>query len=93
LELVELPDFTLSSHAWDVLQERGIAEQWVWRTIKEADKVWEGQDGNIHFAKSIPERDDRVLHVVVNSEVNPQRVVTVFFDRRLKRNKPDETQD
>jgi predicted esterase YcpF (UPF0227 family) len=36
------------------------------------------------FAKAIAEKENRVLHVVVNPAVSPQRIVTVFFDRRLK---------
>lgn len=88
-----MTDYILSNHARDVLEEREIPEQWVWGTIKEPDKTWEGQDGNIHFARAISERDNRILHVVVNPEVSPHRVVTVFFDRRLKGKKSDETQD
>ena len=32
----------------------------------------------------IPERDGRVLRVVVNTQVTPWRVVSVFFDRRMR---------
>lgn len=91
-----MPDFTLSNHTLDVLIEREISERWVWSTIAEADAVWEGQDGNTHYSKLIAEKDDRVLPVVVNGSVSPQRVVTAFFDRRLKKKepkKPNETQD
>lgn len=80
-------DFTLSSHARDVLDEREIPEQWVWSTIASPENVWEGEDGNMHYASSIAERDGRILHVVVNTRLIPQRVVTVFFDRRLTRRK------
>jgi len=33
--------------------------------------------------KGIKEASGRVLHIVVNSDVHPNRIVTVFFDRRL----------
>jgi hypothetical protein len=77
-------DVTLSGHAQDVLIERGISEHWVWSTIATPDSVWQGEDGNMHYAKAIAERESRILHVVVNASVSPKRVVTVFFDRRLK---------
>ena len=77
-------DVTLSGHAQDVLIERAISERWVWSTIAAPDKIWQGDEGNVHYAKAIAERDNRVLHVVVNANVSPKRVVTAFFDRRLR---------
>ena len=41
-------------------------------------------DNAPHYTKRIHERDGRVLRVVVNADVQPNRVVTVFFDRRLR---------
>lgn len=32
----------------------------------------------------IPEYGDRVLRVVVNTQVVPERVVSVYFDRKMK---------
>jgi hypothetical protein len=90
------PDFALSTHAQDMLNERRISESWVWSTITEPDDVWEGQDGNTHYAKVIVERGSRVLHIVVNQNATPQRIVTAFFDRRLKKKEPgqpNETQN
>jgi len=37
------------------------------------------------FLPAIPEHEGRVLRVVVNAEAHPERVVTAFFDRRLRR--------
>ena len=37
----------------------------------------------MHYTKRIRERDGRVLRVIVNADLQPNRVVTVFFDRRL----------
>jgi len=73
----------LTKHAEDVLMERKIVEKWVWRTINTPSKKRRGDDGNRHYTKPIKEKGGRVLHVVVNDEVVPNRVVTVFFDRRL----------
>ena len=78
-------DVEFSQHARDVLVERAIPEIWVSRTLEKPDNVWEGPDGNTHFAGAIAEHDGRILHVVVNMTIVPGVVVTVFFDRRLAR--------
>jgi hypothetical protein len=75
----------LSLHAQDMLRERNILEKWVWRTISTPDKKRRAEDDNMHYTKAIKERNGRVLHVVVNSDVQPNRIVTVFFDRRLQK--------
>ncbi|GAB4433160.1 MAG: hypothetical protein Kow0031_14710 [Anaerolineae bacterium] len=74
-----------SQHAKDMLTERNILEEWVLRTINAFDSKHIGDDNNLHYTKAIAERDGRVLHVVVNPAVQPNRVVTLFFDRRLRR--------
>jgi len=76
-------DFKLSIHTQDMLKEREIPEEWVWRTIDKPD--WE--DNNTHYFKGIPEHEGRILHVVVNPHVSPKKVVTIFFDRRARRQK------
>jgi hypothetical protein len=75
----------LSGHAKEMMVERQIPEEWVWRTITNSDKIEIGADGTIHHMKSITEHGARILRVVVNPTVVPERIVTVFFDRRLKR--------
>jgi hypothetical protein len=78
-----MPNMELSTHAKDMLMERNILEEWVWRTINTPQRKRLGDDGNMHYTKAIKEREGRVLHVVVNPNVQPNRIVTVFFDRRL----------
>jgi hypothetical protein len=80
-------DFKLSAHTQDMLKERNIPEEWVWQTINSPD--WEiiGEDNNVHYFKSIPEHEGRILHVVVNPHASPKKVVTVFFDRKARRQK------
>ncbi|MEW5872530.1 MAG: DUF4258 domain-containing protein [Chloroflexota bacterium] len=78
---------TLTAHAKDMLAERSISEEWVWRTIRSADSWERGVDGNLHFTKAIDEMDNRILRVVVNDGFIPNRIVTVFFDRRLRKGK------
>ena len=77
----------LSSHAKEMLTERNIPEEWVWRTINSPDSKETGTDKNTHYTKAIEENESRVLHVVVNENAEPHRIVTVFFDRRLRRKK------
>ncbi len=79
--------FILTIHTQDMLGERNISEEWVWRTISEHEWQSIGQDNNVHYFKSIPEHGNRVLHVVVNPHVSPKKVVTVFFDRAARRRK------
>jgi hypothetical protein len=83
-----MPEIELSGHARAMLQERGILEEWLWRTVETPDRVESGSEGNLHFIKAIPEYGGRFLRVVVNPRAKPPRVVTVFFDRRLGRQKP-----
>lgn len=80
-----MPSIELSSHANDMLAERGIPEEWVWRAVQAPDRQEVGADGNLHYLKAIEENAGRILRVVVNASVEPRRVVTVFFDRRLRR--------
>ena len=76
-------DCEFSSHARDMVIERRISEEWVWRTISTPRTKKAGVDGNVHYTKPIREREGRVLHVVVDPNVLPHRIVTLFFDRRL----------
>ena len=80
-----MPDIEFSTHAKDMLIERQILEEWVWRTVKSPDREEAGADNNLHYLKAIEENDNRVLRVIVNPQIEPRRVVTVFFDRRLRR--------
>jgi hypothetical protein len=38
----------------------------------------------MHYTKTLGEAQGRVLHVVVDDHYQPNRIVTVFFDRRLR---------
>lgn len=43
----------LSEHARDMILERDLDEAWVWPTIETPDDVWEGDDGNVHYARAL----------------------------------------
>ncbi len=80
-----MADIKLSAHTQDMLKERKIPEEWVWLTLDKPDWETREEDKNIHYFKSIPEYGERILHVVVNPQVSPRKVVTVFFDRKARR--------
>lgn len=80
-----MADVEFSKHAQDVMRERHIPEEWVRRAIAMPDRTDNQADGTVHDIKAIPEHGGRFLRVVVNPGVMPQRIVTVFFDRRLGR--------
>jgi len=79
-----MPEYTFTAHARDMLREREISEEWVSKGINLPDEKKMGKDGNIHYFKSLPERENRVLHIVVNETVKPNRIVTLFLDRRRR---------
>lgn len=78
-------EIELTKHTQYMLNKRKIDEEWVWRTLSTPDKKRLGDDFNMHYSKRIREKQGRVLHVVVNPDVQPNRIVTVFFDRRLRK--------
>lgn len=81
-----LEGFQLSSHAQYQIQERNIEMSWVEATLSSPDRLLPLADsyGNAHYLKQINDFGNRWLRVIVNPEVDPKRVITVFFDRRVK---------
>jgi hypothetical protein len=73
----------LTAHPREMLTERNVAAEWVQRAISTPDEKRMGEEGHTHYLKTIEENGGRVLRVVVNTQVDPWRVVTAFFDRRL----------
>lgn len=69
-----------------MLAEREILLEWLERTL--CEPAWHETDPNDASLerryRSIPEYSGRVLRVVVNVTVEPVRVVSVFFDRRMR---------
>ncbi|HEU0022667.1 MAG TPA: DUF4258 domain-containing protein [Dehalococcoidia bacterium] len=74
----------LSRHARDMLSERAIRVEWVSRALNSPDRTEVGEDYNRHYIKAIPEFGGRYLRVVVNPRHVPVRIVTFFFDRRIR---------
>ena len=82
-----MTEYIFSKHATEMIKERNLSEGWIWRVLNESENTFTGEDGNLHFSKAIAEKENRILHVVVNPTVSPNRVVTAFFDRRLRSKK------
>lgn len=76
-----------SRHFSQVLEERMISREWIDQTLKSPDHVEEREGGTQHFIKRIPENENHWLRDVINVRANPNRAVTAFSDRRLKRPK------
>lgn len=79
-------DYVLTQHAQDAMSERSIPVQWLERVLVTPEKTEPDKSDTqlTHLLGTIAEHENRVLRVVVNREVDPQRVVTVYFDRRIK---------
>lgn len=78
--------YQLTRHAEAALLKRKIELAWIERALAEPD--WTEPDPEKsdvkHAFRRIAERNHRVLRVVYNPSVHPVRVITAYFDRRLK---------
>jgi hypothetical protein len=75
-----------TQHARDVMQERNIRKAWIERVLKkplliEPDRL---DDALEHRLGRIKGYGNRVLRVIVNRNVAPEKVITVYFDRTMK---------
>ena len=80
------PKLEFTKHAIQVMTERSIPVEWIARVIAgPALRVPDPNDPQVErFFRRIPEQDDRILRVAVNTHVAPWRVVSVFFDRSMR---------
>jgi len=78
--------YELTRHAENVLEERQIPVEWMERAFAAPELVLpDPDDVSIERRfRRIPEFGDRVLRVAVNTAVEPKRIVSVFFDRKMK---------
>jgi hypothetical protein len=80
-------NYELTAHAQESLNKRNnIRLEWLERVLEqpqlvEADAVDSALE---HRLGRIDEFDRRVLRVILNSQVEPVRVITVFFDRAMR---------
>ena len=78
--------FELTQHAKKALAEREIALEWVERAMSAPElRLPDPGDAAVERRyRRIPEHGGRVLRVAVNIAVEPERIVSVFFDRKMK---------
>ena len=78
--------YELTAHAATVVKERAIDAAWITRVLAEPKRTEPDRldQSLVHALAPIPEWGNRVLRVVYNPNVEPLRVVTAYFDRRLK---------
>ena len=78
--------FELTRHAQKVLEEREIPVEWMERTLSAPEWVLpDPEDATVERRfRRIPEFGGRVLRVAVNTAVDPNRVLSVFFDRQMR---------
>jgi hypothetical protein len=68
------------------MARRGIRQEWLERVLaspewRESDAV----DSDLeHRLSTITDFGNRVLRVIVNVTVQPERVVTLYFDRKMR---------
>jgi hypothetical protein len=79
-------DYQLSQHAMDALVKRKIPVEWVERVLESPQRTErDPRDGTLaHRLASVPEHGNRVLRLIVNLKKTPARVVTLYFDRKMK---------
>ena len=77
----------LTQHARDVMEEREIPPDWVKKVLTSPERIEaDADDPDLeHRMAHISEHGGRVLRVVLNAKSRPLRVVTVYFDRTMRR--------
>lgn len=78
--------YELTQHAQKVLDEREITLEWMELTLSSPALILSDVNDPAleRRFRQIPEYGGRVLCVVVNTAVEPNRMVSVFFDRQMK---------
>ncbi len=78
--------FELTQHAKDALIKRGISMEWLERAVKSPDHTEPDATDPVqeHRLAVISENGDRVLRAIINPHTTPIRVVTLYFDRKMK---------
>ena len=79
-------NYELTQHARDVLVKRKIKITWLEQVLTFPQRVETDVTDPMleHRIAEISEYENRVLRVIINSHINPIRVVTLFFDRKIR---------
>ena len=79
-------NYEWTQHAKDALVKRAISVEWLERVLRfpkivEPDEI----DATLeHRLAVVPEFGDRVLRIIVNPHTTPIKVVTLYFDCKMK---------
>ena len=78
--------YDLTQHAKDVISERNIQSSWLEQVLETPELVEPDPDDSdlTHHLGRINENGNRALRVVFNHSVSPIRIVTAYFDRKMK---------
>jgi Domain of unknown function (DUF4258) len=80
--------YDLTDHARESLRKRPtISLEWVERVLQQPERVEpDTVDAELeHRLGRIPEYDGRVLRVIVKKATDPIRIITFYFDRKMRR--------
>ncbi|WP_271254748.1 DUF4258 domain-containing protein [Pseudanabaena sp. Chao 1811] len=79
-------DFELTEHAKLRISDRQISLNWIKMTLSAPQKVeLDSKDPDLrHALLTITDYDNRVLRVIYNVKVIPNKVVSVYFDRKMR---------
>ncbi|WP_434684762.1 DUF4258 domain-containing protein [Pseudanabaena minima] len=79
-------DFELTEHAKLRISDRQISLNWIEMTLRAPQKVeLDSKDPDLrHALLTITDYDNRVLRVIYNVKVTPNKVVSVYFDRKMR---------
>ena len=80
------PSIEFTQHALDFMAQREIPVEWAERVVANPRlRVQDPRDPQVErLYGEIEEFGNRVLRVAVNTHVSPWRVVTAFFDGRMR---------
>lgn len=83
-----MSNYIWTNHARKRLGEREeIKESWVIDTIENPERsefIVDDSGKKYHYYKRIPEFDNRVLEVVT-ADSNPKRIITLYFNRNMRK--------
>ncbi len=84
--MAEHSDYELSEHALIMIREREISIEWIEKVFYNPDITENDRNDTalLHALGKISEHGDRVLRVIYNDVIKPRKIVTVYFDRKMK---------
>ena len=80
-------DYELTEHAQECLRKRSLIRiEWMKQVIQEPERIeLDRVDPELeHRLGRIQADENRVLRVVVKKDTNPLRIITFYFDRKMR---------